>query len=355
MKNKKHTRAAVIISVALILAVSGTAIALSAGRAAVYQDSQLVIVNESSAQVFSIGVYINNETHGVSNADNTLIKKGEKVNFQLDITKGTVFQVSVTDANWNLITKGVFAKHSDDTQVVLYIRDDKNGNTHIIDDSLRDYASLRTQYVGDNSAVGRIINTLPPIGGQYTQRFFSIGDDYGTGTSPYTLTLYYEKDGDTDYDFTITSQIPILLFAMIGNLEEVNIATRNSPSENELDKSAYGIRYTYPRPVDTDFIPDIGTTWGDFQKDWENSFGKLYAQALMNTSYEQGNVKSFTLNDVRALGGKGDGLLMEDFTKYDGKDVGSGLYILHFSIEGGYELLVGNGSSTGAPMYAMLI
>jgi hypothetical protein len=195
---------------------------------------------------------------------------------------------------------------------------------------------------------------MPPIGGQYTQRFFSIGDDYGTGKSPNTLTLYYERDGNVGDDFTITNQIPILLFAMIGNLEEVNIATRNSPSENELDKSAYGIRYTYPRPVDTDFIPDIGTTWGDFQNDWENSFGKLYAQALMNNSYEQGNVKSFTLNDVRALGVKGDGLLMEDFTKYDGKDVGSGLYILHFSIEGGYELLVGNGSTTGAPMYAML-
>jgi hypothetical protein len=30
------------------------------------------------------------------------------------------------------------------------------------------------------------------------------------------------------------------------------------------------------------------------------------------------------------------------------------LYILHFSIEGGYELLVGNGSTTGAPIYAML-
>ena len=286
MKSKKHTRLAIIVSAVLIIAIGGTAVVLGAGRATIYKDSQLIIINESTAQIASIGVYFNNETLAASNADNSPIKKGEKVNFQFDIAKGQIFQVSVSDANWNLVTQGEFARHFDDTQLVLYIRDDENGNTHIVDESLREFASLRTPYVGNNSAVGSMINILPPLGEQFTQKFFSIGDDYGTGKAPNTLTLYYEQNGETDDDFTITSQIPLILFAMIDNLEEVNLATRNSPSGNELDKSAYGIRYTYPRPETADYIPDVGITWGDFQNDWENSFGKLYALALMNNVQE---------------------------------------------------------------------
>ena len=286
MKSKKHTRLAIIVSAVLIIAIGGTAVVLGAGRATIYKDSQLIIINESTAQIASIGVYFNNETLAASNADNSPIKKGEKVNFQFDIAKGQIFQVSVSDANWNLVTQGEFARHFDDTQLVLYIRDDENGNTHIVDESLREFASLRTPYVGNNSAVGSMINILPPLGEQFTQKFFSIGDDYGTGKAPNTLTLYYEQNGETDDDFTITSQIPLILFAMIDNLEEVNLATRNSPSGNELDKSAYGIRYTYPRPEAADYIPDVGITWDDFQNDWENSFGRLYAQALMNNVQE---------------------------------------------------------------------
>lgn len=286
MKSKKHTRLAIIVSAVLIIAIGGTAVVLGAGRATIYKDSQLIIINESIAQIASIGVYFNNETLATSNADNSPIKKGEKVNFQFDITKGQIFQVSVSDANWNLVTQGEFARYFDDTQLVLYIRDDENGNTHIVDESLREFASLRTPYVGNNSAIGSIINILPPLGEQFAQKFFSIGDDYGTGKAPNTLTLYYEQNGETDDDFTFTSQIPLILFAMIDNLEEVNLATRNSPSGNELDKSAYGIRYTYPRPEAADYIPDVGITWGDFQNDWDNSFGKLYAQALMNNVHE---------------------------------------------------------------------
>ena len=286
MKSKKHTRLAIIVSAVLIITIGGTAVVLGAGRATIYKDSQLIIINESTAQIASIGVYFNNETLAASNADNSPIKKGEKVNFQFDIVKGQIFQVSVSDANWNLVTQGEFARHFDDTQLVLYIRDDENGNTHIVDESLREFASLRTPYVGNNSAVGSMINILPPLGEQFTQKFFSIGDDYGTGKAPNTLTLYYEQNGETDDDFTITSQIPLILFAMIDNLEEVNLATRNSPSGNELDKSAYGIRYTYPRPEAADYIPDVGITWDDFQNDWKNSFGRLYAQALMNNVQE---------------------------------------------------------------------
>ena len=50
------------------------------------------------------------------------------------------------------------------------------------------------------------------------------------------------------------------------------------------------------------------------------------------------------LTELQELAAKGDGLLMEDFEKYNGTDIGSGLYILQFTVEGGYTVL---SSATG--------
>jgi beta-lactamase regulating signal transducer with metallopeptidase domain len=62
--------------------------------------------------------------------------------------------------------------------------------------------------------------------------------------------------------------------------------------------------------------------------------------------------RNITLADLRELAAKGDELLMENFAEYNGTDVGSGLYIMQFTVEGGYSLLVGNGAMTGKPSYA---
>lgn len=66
---------------------------------------------------------------------------------------------------------------------------------------------------------------------------------------------------------------------------------------------------------------------------------------------EQSNI---SLDDVRTLAAKGDELVFEDLKDYQGEEVGSGLYILAFKVEGGYTLLVGAGSTTGKPLYARL-
>ena len=63
---------------------------------------------------------------------------------------------------------------------------------------------------------------------------------------------------------------------------------------------------------------------------------------------------SIPLADLRRLAAKGDELIFEDFSGYEGKDVGSGLYIQYFKVEGGYALHVGGGAVTGKPMYATL-
>ena len=60
------------------------------------------------------------------------------------------------------------------------------------------------------------------------------------------------------------------------------------------------------------------------------------------------------LNELMELAAKGDDLQIEDFAKYNGNEVGFGLYILNFTVEGGYSLLVGSGNTTGKPFYVTL-
>jgi beta-lactamase regulating signal transducer with metallopeptidase domain len=137
-------------------------------------------------------------------------------------------------------------------------------------------AALRIPYVGDNSAVGNIVGALPPLGLRHTQKFFSIGDDYGTSKAPYTLTVYYEQDGQIQDDYAITPRNATLLFALIDNLEEVSYAIRTSPSGDTLDKSAY-TRATYTRAELDKYLATVGLTWKNFHDDWNTSVEKAFA------------------------------------------------------------------------------
>jgi beta-lactamase regulating signal transducer with metallopeptidase domain len=143
--------------------------------------------------------------------------------------------------------------------------------------AVTELAALRTPYVGDNSAVGKIVDSLPPLGARHTQRFFSIGDDYGTGRAQYTLTVYYEQDGKINGDYAITPRNAVILFALIDNLEEVNIAIRYTPSGDELDESAYSDRYANNRAELGEYLSTAGLAWDDFHDDWEGSLEAAFA------------------------------------------------------------------------------
>ncbi|MDR1060933.1 MAG: DUF4825 domain-containing protein [Clostridiales bacterium] len=135
-------------------------------------------------------------------------------------------------------------------------------------------SALRTPYVGDNSAVGKIVGALPPLDDALTQRFFSVGDDYGTGYAPHTLTLYYEQNG-AERNITALPKNAALLFALIDNLEEVNFAFRNTPSGGELDKAAYASRIAVSEDQASDFIGNFGLAWEDFRNDFETAAAAL--------------------------------------------------------------------------------
>jgi hypothetical protein len=145
-------------------------------------------------------------------------------------------------------------------------------------DDLKALSLLRTPAVGNNSAVGKIVDALPPLDAELTQRFFSIGDDYGTGHAPYTLTLYYERNG-AERNISASPKNAALLFALIDNLEEVSFACRNTPDGGALDKAAYTSRAAVNREQSGEFLRSAGLTWEDFQRDFEAAAGALFAQA----------------------------------------------------------------------------
>ncbi|GHU94027.1 hypothetical protein FACS1894208_04420 [Clostridia bacterium] len=125
--------------------------------------------------------------------------------------------------------------------------------------------------------MGNIVDALPPIGDRHEQKFFSIGDDYGTGNAPYTLTVYYEQDGRIQNDYAITPRNAVLLFALIDNLREVSYAIRTTPSGGTLDKGEYLERVTYTRGELEGFLATAGVTWESFHEDWDASVGKAFA------------------------------------------------------------------------------
>jgi len=158
-------------------------------------------------------------------------------------------------------------------------------STQYADAPVADLSALRTPYVGNNSAVGKILDALPPLDAAHTQRFYSISDDYGTGRAPYTLTVYYEQlsnvstiNIDEVRNFSNAPKNAALLFALIGNLEEVNFAFRDTPSGNELDQAAYTSRTAYSKDDISQYLLDnFAFTFENFQSDWNGTVEKLFA------------------------------------------------------------------------------
>lgn len=61
------------------------------------------------------------------------------------------------------------------------------------------------------------------------------------------------------------------------------------------------------------------------------------------------------MDDLRELAQAGEDLTWEDFEDYPSEDVGSGLYIRKYEMDGGYHVLVGGGSLNTSPSYIYLV
>ncbi len=76
-----------------------------------------------------------------------------------------------------------------------------------------------------------------------------------------------------------------------------------------------------------------------------------------NQGYVSGDIverRPMTLPDVIALSKLGMDLTWEDLVGFEGRDIGSGLFVIIYEIDPEFYLLVGDGKTTGKPMYAEL-
>lgn len=65
--------------------------------------------------------------------------------------------------------------------------------------------------------------------------------------------------------------------------------------------------------------------------------------------------KQLTLNDVKELSKKGEQLSWINFEDYECEDIGSGLEVLYYEIDGAYHLLIGGPSKNESPNYIRLV
>ena len=92
-----------------------------------------------------------------------------------------------------------------------------------------------------------------------------------------------------------------------------------------------------------------------FEQAWNAAWrGSIPAEDAVLVEWLEGGPKTMTLTDVVALSRLGMKLTWEDLEEFAGRDIGSGLYVVLFDIDSRFYLLVGDGKTTGKPMYARL-
>ncbi len=78
--------------------------------------------------------------------------------------------------------------------------------------------------------------------------------------------------------------------------------------------------------------------------------------SAVGCSSKNENEDVLSIEKVIELSQKGNDLSWDDFEKYEGKEVGSGLYILAYEIDDEYHLVIGGGKDKKqAPTYIRLV
>lgn len=120
---------------------------------------------------------------------------------------------------------------------------------------LAEISKYKTPYIGNNSKVLGIVYQLPVPDTYFNQRYISMA----TKKRPYKLNVYYEakKDGSHSSKWPVVGtnnktyynmqKNALVLFSMIGNLDEVTFRFRDSQSQGSLDESKYTTAFTFTR------------------------------------------------------------------------------------------------------------
>jgi Antirepressor regulating drug resistance, predicted signal transduction N-terminal membrane component len=87
---------------------------------------------------------------------------------------------------------------------------------------------------------------------------------------------------------------------------------------------------------------------------WLSSWKYTKGNAVVPTDFNFDNNLMLTMEELKMIARKGKDISWEDFSKYKGTDVGSGLYIRQYPIKGHYYVLIGGADTEAAPMYVKL-
>lgn len=121
--------------------------------------------------------------------------------------------------------------------------------------NLNDISNYKTPYVGDNNKVSTIISKLPVPDGYFKQKYISMVTD----KKPYKLNVFYEANEGISHSskwpienhdnltYSNMSKNALILFYMIGNLQEVTFAFSDSQTDGKLDVLKYNYTYKFIR------------------------------------------------------------------------------------------------------------
>ncbi len=90
----------------------------------------VIVTNNSQQQITSIGIQFDDQSAGISNGDNSPLKSGEQVSFDLPIDKQTAFTIEVTLASGETITSQSFTLLPNE-QLNLYIEDNDDSSISV--------------------------------------------------------------------------------------------------------------------------------------------------------------------------------------------------------------------------------
>ncbi|MDF2558084.1 MAG: peptidase BlaR1 [Bacillales bacterium] len=156
-------------------------------------------------------------------------------------------------------------------------KEELDGYTKLLEtndvDSYTQMLNNKTDYIGDNNKVAAIVNALPEINPDFKQQYFSIQSDGTNG-----LKIFYEPKADGVIKSISFSQKELesyaaMLFAFIGNAEEIQFMVRDTMGASGLDETKYQEFAHYTRE-------DIIKNFGDLAQFYvKEKFNNLVGEA----------------------------------------------------------------------------
>jgi hypothetical protein len=106
-------------------------------------------------------------------------------------------------------------------------------------DGFAEMLKNKTEYVGDHNKVAALLGTMPELFTGFKQHFLSIQSQGTKGLTVYFEPTSKEKVANFAYNSEVVQTYAAMLFAFIGNIEELTFMVRDTAASTELVESEY--------------------------------------------------------------------------------------------------------------------